>query len=92
MLRGNIMELYKKVLSNVGSNLLSKGFMCENLEDMWFSKEAILDYLYNDDFGPFKKGWYDDIPNDFWKILGLPEEIEENVKDHINSGGEVIFS
>jgi hypothetical protein len=92
MLRGNVMKLSQNVLSESGRKLLAGGFMCENLYDMWFDKDSILDHLYNEDLGSLLQGEYDNLPEEFWKILGLKEDVYDAIREHVESGGEMLFT
>jgi len=92
VLRGNVLELPQSILSKSGRKLLAEGFMCEDLHNMWFDKESILDWLYNGDFGPFEQGEYDDLPEKFWKILGLKKSVYDSVREHVDAGGKMLFT
>jgi len=62
----------------------------EDLRGYWFSKEAVLDMVYQDGgFGPFPQGDLDDIPEKFWELLALDPETEAKVREHVEAGGEV---
>lgn len=67
MLRGQVMILPIKTLAKQVVSRLCQGLMQEDMRNLWFSKEDLLDFLYNGDLGPFKEGEYDEMPEEFWK-------------------------
>lgn len=89
MLRGNVLRLSPDSLPQAGKSLLRQGFMTEDLKGYWLSKDGLLDAICDSGFGPFGQAELDDIPEDFWSMLGLDPEAEARIKEHVESGGEV---